>query len=192
MKKRFFLFCLFLLTTAVYGKDTIQYLNTDSKIKTGSIIQVNSKKRRLNTFLGNPRYKYRKIRSILKDAQQKILNQRGFLNDYISEIIRNENSIAATSDEQKIHSLIRINITLFRKIERIRIRIARIQLDAQQKVLRIERQSYISIIGSAKRQHRRIHRNPSAYWLWRRKHLLNRSELKDSLPNNLIRKYYNK
>jgi len=179
---------LLLSTTAPAAAGTQKQL-TSGDPDSSRIIKESSK-RQLQTFLGNPKNKYDRIRTVLKKAQQEILLQRGYLNDYISEIIRNENRIASTDDRTIARRLSRSNILLLHKIERLRTRIAKIQLDAQTKVLRIEQQSYMRISRSASRQQRRIGRNPAAYWIWRRRHLLNSTELKDSLPGRIIRKYY--
>ena len=190
MKKLLLGLSCLLVPAATAAADEQQNLIARTTASAARIIRVSSGKRTLNTFLGNPKYKYRRIRRVLKQAQQKILLQRGYLNDYISEIIRNENNIASSDNRSEIRRLIRSNIILMHKIERVRMRIAHIQLNAQQKVLRIERNSFLRITGSANRQQGRIRRNPAGYWIWRRKHLLNMSELKDSLPESLIRKYY--
>ena len=146
--------------------------------------------RPLKSFLGNPQAKIDRIRQILKEASRQILLQRGYLNDAISEVLRNENRITGGADRQEARRLVQANMDLFLQIEDIRLKIAGIQLRAQRQILTIETASFRSVRNSVSQQKQRIGNNPSAYWIWRRKQLLNETERGDALPEALVRKYY--
>lgn len=146
--------------------------------------------RPLQSFLGDPRAKIDRIKQILQDAGRQILLERGFLNDAIGEILQNESQLVLTRNNNERRQLLQQNIALFRKVENIRLKIARIQLNAQQQVLGVEREAYQRIERSVRYQLDRLDRSPAEYWIQQRRQLISPNELKSAPGDDTLRKKY--
>lgn len=146
--------------------------------------------RPLQSFLGDPRAKIDRIKQILQDAGRQILLERGFLNDAIGEILQNESQLVLTRNNSERRRLLQQNIGLFRKVENIRLKIARIQLAAQQRVLAVETEAYQRIERSVRYQLDRLDRSPAEYWIQQRKQLISPNELKSAPGDDTLRKKY--
>jgi len=143
------------------------------------------------TLLGNPKERMQKINRLLREAGERVLEQKRMLDDAVARIIANERKMAASSlsgeERQKLRTA---NIAAFREIEIIRERIARIQFDTAQEVYQIEQTAYHSMINDIAQKNAQIGTDPLAYWLAVRRMLLSPSELSSNLSENDLKAIY--
>ena len=143
------------------------------------------------SLLGNPRARMQKINQLLREAGEKVMEQKRMLDDAVGRIVANERKMAAsslsTSERQKLRLA---NITAFREIEIIRDRIARIQFNTAQEVYQIEQSAYHAMMADIAQKNAQIGTDPLVYWLAVRKLLMTPSELSSNLSENDLKAIY--
>lgn len=143
------------------------------------------------SLLGNPRERMQKINRLLREAGEKVMEQKRMLDDTVARIITNERKIAtstlSTSERLKLRAA---NIAAFHEIETIRERIARIQFDTAHAVYQLEQAAYQSMINDISQKNAEININPLAYWLTMRRLLMTPSELSSNLSENDLNSIY--
>lgn len=143
------------------------------------------------SLLGNPRERMQKINRLLREAGEKVMEQKRMLDDAVARIIANERKMAAStlSTDERLR-LRTANVAAFREIEIIRERIARIQFDTAQEVYQIEQTAYQSMINDISQKNTQIEADPLAYWLTVRRLLMTPSELSSNLSENDLKAIY--
>jgi len=143
------------------------------------------------TFFGNPADRMQGINRILRDAGEKIMEQKRMLDDVVARVVANERRLGggalSAADREKIRQE---NIAGFTEVEAIREKVARIQHEAGEQVYRIEQAAYQSMTADIAQKRVRLAQNPSEYWLELRKLLFSTSEQSALLPEGEVRAFY--
>jgi hypothetical protein len=143
------------------------------------------------TLFGNPGERMQIIGRLLREAGEKVMEQKRMLDDVVARIVANERRLKVSSLQAEEREKIRQeNIANFREIETIRERVARIQSDTAQQVYTIEQTFHQNMTTDIARKRTRIAQSPAEYWLEIRKLLFSPSEQSSLLPESEARTFY--
>jgi len=142
------------------------------------------------TLFGSPAERMKSISSILREASEKITEQKRMLDDVLIRIIANERRVTASISAEEREKIRRENIASFKEIEAIRERAAQIQYEAGQQVFRIEQAFYQALIADIALRKTQLNQGAAEYWLRARKLLFTPSEQGAMLPENEVRNLY--
>lgn len=142
------------------------------------------------TLFGSPAERMQNIGRILRETNEKIMEQKRMLDDVLTRIIANERRVTANLPAEEREKIRRDNIANFREIEAIRERVAQIQYETGQQVFRIEQAFYQSLVADIALRKNQLNQGAAEYWLRARKLLFTPSEQGSMLPENEVRNLY--
>jgi len=176
------------LTTAGmtdYEIESVQYDDSDEDLDI-----MEEKGHKDSPFL-NPRKRFKKIRRLLRETSMKIRATRRTIRRTTMRILRNEYLIANSSlTEKQTRMLVKQNISLFRKLEQVRMKIGKIQYTTAMKIFSIQRKAYIAIQKSVQQNMAEISKNAAKYWIRRRRYVMRKKDMRHLLDKAKLRKIY--
>jgi len=140
------------------------------------------------TFFGNPGERMQSINRILREAGEKVMEQKRQLDSVVEKIVAGERRLKNESlQAEEREKICQENINFFKEIETIRERIARIQNESSQQIFRLEQTFHMNMTADIARKRARLAQNPAEYWLEIRKLLFSNSEQNTLLTENEAR-----